>query len=215
MSDHPGLFNLTAPAVMIFPSLFEPKAIQIAGKPAGEPKYGANFMFGPEHPDLTGLKAAMVAVARAKWPGRDLKGLAFPLANGDKLADQRRERTGKDDREFQRGKVLLKARAKFQPRLSAIINGKLVDLEGPAMASHKSLFFFGAEVLIQVNFATYLGVGNNSDGVTAYLNMVLTTGKGERLGSSRQSAAEAFAGYVGHSTNYDPRGAGYDDEIPF
>lgn len=217
MAENPGLFTLTRPVVMIFPNLFEPRQVKVNGKPAGDPKYGASFMFSPDNTDLAELKKAVAAVARAKWPGRELKGLAFPLYSGDKMADNRLAKSGKDDGAFQRGKVIIKARSKYQPRLSAIVGGKLLDLDGPAVLAHKNLFFFGSEVLTQFNFVAYSGIGNNPDGVNAYLNMVLTTGKGTKLGSSGQTAAEAFAGYIGHSTDYDPTGGQppVEDDIPF
>ena len=47
--------------------------------------------------------------------------------------------------------------------------------------------------------------------VSAYLNMVLSLNKGQRLGATR-SAAEVFKGYAGQMTNIDPTD---DDDIPF
>lgn len=208
-----GIFNLTEPVVMTFPNLLVPKAFGQKGKESGEPKYSANFSFNPDSADLKQMKAVAARIARAKWPGIDLKTLVFPFSNGNKLADD--AKTNKKDREFYRGKVVVAARSKYEPRLSGVENGKMVDYEGEARKAASGKFYSGVEVLAQVNFVAYKGVGRNPDGVTAYLNMIFTTNKGVRIGTS-QSAAEVFKGYVGTISAEDPTAgaAGIDDEIP-
>lgn len=200
---------LTKPVVMVFPNLHEPRAIGAKGKEQGAPKYSANFVFPPDHPDLPKLVAKAKEVAGAKWPGRELATLKFPFSKGDKLADKAKAK-GKDG-EFQRGKTVLASRSKYEPRLSVIENGKLVELEGPARAAAKPKFYSGVEVLAQFNFVTYEGVGENPDGVTAYLNQVCSLNKGARIAGGA-SAAEVFKGYAGTVSNEDPTG---DDEIPY
>lgn len=214
--DQIGLFSLTIPVVMAHPNLFEAKAFGPKGKESGTPKFSANLLLDPESEDLKGMKAVAAKVARAKWPTRPFAELSFPFTSGDKLADKATAK--KKDGEFNRGKVVIAGRSKFEPRLAAIVNGKVVDFEGEARIANKSKFFFGAEVLAQLNFVAYDGVGNNPDGVTAYLNMVLATGKGTKIAGGA-SAAETFKGYVGSTTTEDPTGgAGTgapDDEIKF
>lgn len=218
MSDeNAGIFTMTAPTTMTFPNLEKARAVEVKGKPSGEPKFSANYEFDVEHADLKGLKAKAVEVARAKWPGRDLKELAFPFTDGSKLADKAKAK-GKD-REFSRGKAVLTARSKFQPKLSVVEPGKgLIDVDEATLAMHKSKFYSGTQALGQFNFVAYDGVGNNPDGVTAYLNMVVSLNKGEKLAGG-QSAAETFKGYVGIASAEDPtKGmamAELDDEIPF
>lgn len=211
-----GLYSFTEPVVMAHPALFEPRGFGKKGKETGEPKYSANFVFNPDSADLKAMKALAVKVARAKWPDRDLKTLQFPFANGDKLADKRKAKSGKDDGAYQRGKVVIAARSKYEPRLAGIENGKIVDYEGEARIKAKPKFYFGVQVFAQVNFVAYEGVGNNPDGVTAYLNMVFSTGKGEKIAGGA-SAAETFKGYVGHVSAEDPTAGAeqLDDEIPF
>lgn len=214
-----GIYNLTAPALMAHPSLFVAKKFGQKGKETGEPKYGASFVFEPEHPDLKPMKSLAASLAKAKWPGRDLKELAFTFKNGTALADKRKAKLGKDDGDFQRGRVVMPARSKYAPRLAMIANGKMVDLEPetPQFMAAKGKFFFGAEALAQFNFVAYDGVGNNPDGVTCYLNMVLITGKGARIAGGA-SAADVFKGYVGSASEEDPTAGslgGLDDEIPF
>lgn len=210
-----GRISLTVPTTMTFPNLLEAKAVQKNGKPTGEPKFSANFEFSGDHVDLPRLKAEAVAVAKAKWPGRDLKTLAFPFTSGDKLADKAKERS--KDREFSRGKAVLTARSKFQPRLSLIEGGRAVDLEDEAAIKlHGKKFYSGVQALAQFTFTAYDGVGNNPDGVNAYLDLVLSLNKGERLAGGGPSAAEVFKDYVGTVSNEDPTGgATLDDEIPF
>jgi hypothetical protein len=208
-----SLYNLTEPVQMTFPNLMTPKAFGAKGKESGEPKYSANFGFKLDSADLKAMKARCAQVAKAKWPGRDLKELVFPFTAGDKLADK--AKAERKDREFYRGLVILAARSKYEPRLSGIENGVAVDYEGDARKAAAGKFYPGVFVLAQFNFVAYPGVGRNPDGVTAYLNMVFTTGKGTRL-STGQTAAEVFKGYVGHASSEDPTVVAADegDEVP-
>ena len=209
-----GIYNLTSPVQSVFPNLIEPRAVGPKGKEQGKPKYSLNFVFDPDSEDLAKLKSLAAKLAKAKWPSRDLKELRFPFSNGDKLADKQKAK-GKDA-EFYRGKVVLVSRSQYEPRLSVIQNGGITDLEGDARVAAKGKFYHGVEVLAQVNLVAYDGVGEDGkDGVTAYLNMVLSTNKGDKL-SGGASAAEVFSGYAGVSTTEDPtEGSDLDDEIPF
>jgi len=214
MSKDDGIYNLTAPVQSCFPNLIEARAVGPKGKEQGKPKYSLNFIFDTDSEDLKNLKALAAKLAKAKWPGRDLKEIRFPFSNGDKLADKQKAK-GKEA-EFYRGKVVLVSRSQYEPRLSVIQNGGITDLEGDARLAAKQKFYHGVHVLAQVNLVAYDGVGEDGkDGVTAYLNMVLSTGKGEKL-SGGASAADVFKGYAGVSTTEDPTDNGSDDdEIPF
>ena len=224
-----GIYNLTQPVIMSFPQLLEPKAFTENGKAKGQPKFSANLNFDINSEDLKAIKTLAAKLARAKWPdkpffvtttdGVKIPEVIFPFASGDKLADIRKQK-GKDDGEYMRGKVVLSARSKFEPRLSYIENGKIIDLESEmAKQANKGKFYPGVEVLAQLNLSPYEGVGaTGKPGVTAYLNMVLSTGKGARI-SGGQTASEAFKGYVGAVSAENPMapGAGADmsDDIPF
>lgn len=229
--ENEGLYSFTAPVMMTFPNLQEAKAVQRNGKAVGEPKFSANFEFPADHADLAAIKALALKLCKAKWPGRNF-GLEaspvdanknpkqvtfmFPFASGDKLADAAKAKN--KDREFSRGRAVLTSRSKYEPRLSAIINGKLTDLEGDTRKANAGLFFSGGEVLAQINLVPYDGVQPNGvDGITAYLNMVLATGKGTKVAGGGKSAAETFKGYVGTTSQEDPTSgmADMDDEIPF
>lgn len=209
-----GRYALTKPVLMAFPNLFEAKAFTNNGKASGEPKFSANFIYEADSEDLKALKALAAKIARAKWPSVEFKDLAFPFVSGDKLADAAKAK--KKDGEYQRGKVVMSARSKYQPRLACFVNGKITDLDSPQLQQmHKGAFYPGVLVYAQFNLATH-EVGNNKPGVNAYLDMVLTTGKGDRIAGGK-TAAETFAGYVGNLSATDPTGGQkqLDDEIPF
>lgn len=217
-ANQDGRYALLRPVILAHPALFEPKQFKKNGKPTGEPKYSGTFVLPADSEDLKAMKTLAAKVARAKWPTRNFADLKFPFASGDKLADQRKAKSGKDDGEYQRGKVVVQSRSKFAPRLAVIENGKIVDLDDDALkAKYKGKFFFGAEVLAEFNFVAYEG-GANPDGVTAYMNLVLATGKGTRIAGG-SAASEVFKGYMGSASAEDPTGGGssveLDDEIPF
>lgn len=232
-----GLYTLTAPVTLAFPSLFDAKPFMRKGKPAGDPKFGASFVFDPESADLKAIKALAVKLAQAKWPGRDVisesrgkiievegqkvqqpPSFKFPFTSGDKLADKRAaalKAAGKNEdtkADFQRGKVIIKTASKYAPRMAVLLNGKPVDLTPETQNAYKGQFYFGVKALAQFNLVAYDKVGETGiDGVTIYLNMVLSLNKGERLAGG-QSAAEAFKDYAGTVTDENPT-AGMDDEI--
>lgn len=222
-----GIVDILNPVVMAFPAVTEPRRVKLKGKETGDPKYGASFVFPLDHPDLKTLKSKMVALAAAKWPGRDIGAevkagnFKLPISQGDSLIAKRKAKLtamGKEykaEADFMAGKVVLKTSSKYAPRLAIISGGKISpDLEGPAIAANKSKFFFGAEVLVQINLQAYDRINEEAkDGITAYLNIVMPTGKGTRL-SGGASAATVFAAYKGSTTDENPT-EGLDDEIPF
>lgn len=237
-----GLYTLTVPVVMAHPSLITARAFKRNGQEKGEPKFGASFIFDPESVDIKAMKAKAVAVAAAKWPGRQCAAeskvtfkdetvdgqvvkvkvnptFKFPFTSGDVIADKRVEKLKKEGKEddkkgdFQRGKVVVKTASKFAPRLAVIVNGKPTDLTEDTTKAHSSKFYFGVKVLAQFNFVPYDKVGEDgTDGVTVYLNSVLSLNTGEKLSSGGQSAAETFKGYVGQASEEDPTaGTGADN----
>lgn len=219
-----SIYNLTNPVVLAHPNLFEARAFKGKdGKPKGDAKFGGSFVFDPENADFVGIKSLCVALAKDKWPNVDIKTVKFPFSSGNKLIEKRKAKLqsqgkpydGKAD--FQADKVVLKSSSKFQPRLSGIENGRIVDYEtDAAKTAAKGKFYFGVEVLAQLNFVPYEGDEDNEGvakrGVTCYLNMVLTTNKGTRL-SGGASASEVFKGYAGNMSAENPLED--DDDIAF
>ncbi len=206
--------QLTEFVLTSFPNVMEPKAVKKNGKPTGDAKYSHNYEFLPDSADLKALKAEAVAAAKERWPGRDLKELTFPFHKGDKLADKAASQ-GKA-REWSRGREVLVARSKFEPQLSVVEGGKIVEYEGDRRPQAKKFFYNGVLCLAQFNFQAYEGVGNNPDGVTCYLNMVCSSNKGTKLSGGGGNAAETFKGCIGLSSAEDPTlGMDDDDEVPF
>jgi hypothetical protein len=68
-------------ARLAFPKLFEPEQIQ--GQ--GDPKFGSSLIIPPDHPQVAAIKAAMQAVAKAKW-GEKAAGIYNGLSKQDRLA---------------------------------------------------------------------------------------------------------------------------------
>ena len=224
-----GIVTFNTPVILAFPqALFEAKKFKNKGKESGEPKYGASFVFPPEHPDFKVLKDRAILLAKEKWPGRDIgadykaKQFLMPWKQGDtqvakrlaKLSAEGKPDDGKSD--FLKGQIIIKSASKFAPRY-AVITGKTIsdDLEGPGLAANKGKFYFGALVLVQFNLSAYDKVGENgTDGVTAYINLVASTGTGKRL-SGGTPAKEAFSGYAGSSSTEDPTGGELEDADGF
>ena len=226
-TEQNGIIDITTPVVLCFPNLTEAKKFKGKnGKESGEPKFGASFMFTPDHPDFKRIKDRALALAKAKWPSRDIVAeykagtFKMPWNDGTKLADKRIaekkkanpawQDDGKGD--FQRGNFIIKSASKFAPRLAYIEGGKISpDLEGAAVNLHKGKFYFGAKVLAQINLVPYDKAGETGvDGVTAYTNLVLTTNTGTRL-SGGASAAETFKDYAGKLSDQDPTAGGVED----
>lgn len=213
-----GLYTMTAPVVMVHPQLFEAKAIGPKGKESGTPKFSASFLLKSDSTDLAAMKALVSKLAKARWPGRNFQDpdspVKFPFANGDKLADKRKAKTGKDDGDFNRGHVVMSARSKFEPKLSVLDGKQIIDLSSPELiAAHKNKFYFGTEVLATFNFVPYDGVGANPDGVTCYMNLIMSLNRGRKIATSTVSAADAFRGYIGAMSAEDPTSGSSDDEL--
>ncbi len=215
-----GLYALTAPVTLLFPALVTPRKYKVRGKETGEAKYGASFLVASDHPDLKPMKDHAIALAKAKWPGRDLgadvKGGSFklPWTSGDVMIArdnaklQRENKPTSDRNAFMAGKVVFKASSKFPAVLSLLENGRMIEnLQGAALEAAAGKFYFGCEVLAEFNFQPYDRVKEeDQDGVTCYLQQVVSLNKGTRLGGQIRSASDTFKGYVGASTLEDPTG---------
>lgn len=228
-AKHTEIVNLTG-VRMFHPNLIVPRKFKNPqGIESGEPKYSAMFAIDPSRPEFASLKelAKKVALAAA-FEDEDgnvipLSGLAFPFSVGDKLADKAKKavEAGVPKAklcEYMRGLVIVKARTLIAPALSYITNGRIVDIDvmgGNDEVGRKKnagKFFFGAEVWAEITLSAHQ-VGNNKPGVNAYLNTVIATGKGERIGGAAP-ASERFKGYLGQLSGEDPT-AGASDDVPW
>lgn len=228
-NDFPGLWTATQPGIITYVNVVTPRAFKgKGGKDTGEPKFDLNFETPADSPDLIAAKQLAVSLAKAKWPGREIvpyiskpgyqnprDALMFPFRKGDELADEA-VAEGKE-REWSRGRGVIIARSKFRPSLSVVLNGRVSDInkeDEKAVAAASQYFYPGVEALVQFNFVAYDGVGNNPDGVTAYLQHVFSFNRGERVkaGGGTRSASDVFGGYIGITSDTDPT-AGQRDSV--
>lgn len=220
-------FNEPIPAANV--NLLEARAFKGKdGKPKGDPKYGVTLVFDPNSEDLKAAKSLAVQIAKEAFPSLALKDIHFPFKLGN-AENAKRIKKSLKALDWQADRVVLGVRSKDQPRMAGVIGGRIVDFDSAEQITANSrLFYNGVKVCAQVNFATYgeaEAVGDEDNdakpGVTAYLNLVMSTGTGTRI-SGATSASEAFRGYAGKMSATDPTDgvagdgvAAGDDEIPF
>lgn len=203
-------YTLAKPARSLYLNAVTARGAKLRNGKESDPKFDATVMIKFDEADYAGVRAAIVAAAGEKWPGRSIGPeiaagtFNVPFSDGDKHADAQKEK-GKD-REVARGHKLLKASSKFQPTLSIIAGGAVVDLDTPeAVALHKSKFYPGTLVGIEVELVPYDKVKDNeNDGVSARLFKVVTLNKGEKLGGSAGTGADTFKHYAGIVSDEDP-----------
>lgn len=213
-----GLFTFNHPVVTAFPNLFEAKKVKRAGKETGDAKFSLNLVVFPNHPEYDAFRKHVAKVARAQWADKPFSDLKLPMSDGNKMADKRKAKSGKDDGDFQRGAIVIVARSKYRPSLSALVNGKLVEFTEETLPAAKKYFYFGVEACVQVNCTAYDAIDEDAKpGVTAYLQSVMSTNKGKKLGGGGAPASEVFKGYVGKTVDEDPTGGldDLDDDIQF
>lgn len=208
-----GRIAMLRPVRALFCNVLNARKFKKNGKEVGEEKFDATFVLMAD--DLKDIKDKAIAVARAKWPGRDLKELKFPFKQAEKQAEKAKSRKpGADVSIYTPGTFIMAARSKYGPQLCYLDGKKVVEFSEANRALAKSKFYNGCWVVPQLNFVPY--TGDTDDGVTAYLDAMLWVKDGERIGGV--SAAEAFKGYVGTVSGEDPTGGMselVDDEIEF
>ena len=211
-------YELTAPAIMLFPNLLVAKKVKKNGREVGDAKFSLNLGIAADHPDFLPMRKLVAKLAMEKFPGRNLKlqppnpdALMFPFTDGTILADKAKAKVnagtqGARPSEFTRGLFIIPCRSKFQPAMACFINGQPTDLNSDELKKlHADKFFMGAECLVTINFLAYDRADDNGrDGVTARLNAVAVTGKGTRIGGTQRSAAGMLGGAQGRSTMEDP-----------
>jgi hypothetical protein len=216
MANNSENYELTAPAIALYPNLLEAKKVKKNGREVGDAKYSLNIALALDHPDLLPMKKLCAKLALEKWPGRNLRlqapdpdALMFPFTDGTILADKAKAKVdaradGAKLAEFNRGFIVIPCRSKFQPAMECFINGKATILDTPELRQlHKDKFFMGAECFVRLNFLAYDRADERgADGVTARLNMVSVTGKGTRIGGL--PAASMLGSAQGHATMEDP-----------
>lgn len=214
------IFQMTHPAVMAHPNLIVPKKFKGSnGKEKGEAKHSVVMVLSADHPDIKGMKAAIVQAAKQKWPSRDIAAAAkagelkLPFTAGNKMIEKRKakvEAQGKPyngDADFQKDCTVFKAASLFPVGLAVAVNGAWVDVTDDNRVVLQKAFYFGAMGMMNVTLRAYDGVDGGKDGVTAYLTLVVSLNKGKHLTNSR-SAADAFKGVAGSASMEDPTEGG-------
>lgn len=206
----------------LFCTLIEPQKIGKRGK--SDPQYSVTVGLEDGNPDLDGLKAVAIRVAKAAFPGRtiqnpnvpiDSRNIQLPFKAAKDRADQA-VKDGKDGSIYNDYLYTMDARsgAEYPPRLVVVgADGKMRELDGTQVKLEgKSKFYHGCYVGIAVSFKHYLsqaegGIGAYS-GVKAFISSVAWLKDGPRIGGS---ALETFRHYAGAVTAENP----LDDEVPF
>ncbi len=213
MSDErvDGRVALLKPVRALFCNVLNARKFKKNGKEVGDAKYDATLVLDAD--DVKALKDKMLAVAKAKWPSRDLKELKFPIKRAEQVAEKAKKKDPtKDTSIYTDGTFIMSARSKYEPQLSYLDGKKVVEFTEANRGLAKSKFYNGCYVVVSLNFVPY--EGDDDDGVTAYLDAVLWVKDGPKIGGV--SAAEAFKGYIGTVSGEDPTGGeGAIDEIPF
>lgn len=207
MANEPYTFTEAHRAM--FTNIVEAKPYMRNGKAVGDPVYGATFLVPPDHPDLAAIKAAAVKVAKERWPGRALKELKFPFMDGDTQATER-EKLGKSG-DATKGFVMFKTSTKYEPVLTVLENGRIVEYTGTNRGHAARKFYAGAYLVPSVTLHAYEGDSTKPDGVGAWLNAVLFYKDGERIGGA--AGAELFKGFAGAVSTTDPTSASDDEDI--
>lgn len=224
-------YLMTSPAPNAYCFVTEAKAFKRNGKETGDPKYQSTIVFDAEHPDFLAMKALTLKLAKMKWPGKNVqeevkaRNFKLPFTTGDstiakakkKASDAGKEYDGKVD--WLAGKFLVKSSSKFAPQLSVFKDKKIIELnDAILLAANKKAFYSGVLGLSELAFVPYDAVGDDGkDGVTTYLQSLLSLNKGEKHGGGGVSAVEKFSAYAGQLSEQDPTAGqeDLDDDIPF
>lgn len=166
---------ITPKAILSFPHLFEPRAVE----DGGEPKYSACLVF-PPGTDLSQLEKAAEVAGREKF-----KEKYDALKNAGKL--RMPFRTDTEERGCADGSVYFNASSKDQPQIVQPFAGK----DGkPAPLTDEKDIYPGCFVRASVNFFGYDTKGNKGVGVG--LNNLQKLADGERL-DFRRNASDEFS----------------------
>lgn len=230
-------YQMVKPAPVIWGHVITPRPERKVNGETVPPQYEATFLFEPDHPDLVAIKKLLVQLASGfdkfaekiaanKAAGRAaMSDISFPIESGDKVADAGKAKS--KDREFLRGKAMLKASAKVAKRDgSLLIPPRLVVLQNGGYARYseehertlaRKFFYSGVLAVGTFAFVPYPGMGG---GIKAYLNEILSINAGEKINTgiddeAKYGSADKFSEYVGKVSSEDPTVSVDDDEIPF
>lgn len=205
--------------------LFEAKAINIPGADPNKKSFQVQWLFEPDDPELKIIvdEATKILQMVAAERGTSLQGLRrgtdfhWPIMAGNDFIARTKDRAARRGKTYEdkweghcAGKVLLftKAYEAYPPNLFVPVGGKFIHLADPtARAAQRHMFYRGMKALGLVVLSGF-NTSEKSWGVTAFVNEVVSTGKGDRIGSTVSSATDYGAPDVeGNVTDFDPAAA--------
>lgn len=183
-----------------------------AAAEGADPKYSVTLIIPKsDKAQVEAVKKAMTAARDLKWGASSPKGLRSPLRDGDEKDDD-----GNFIRpEVFRDSFFINASSKRAVDVKILMKGQIVNCP----VEHMVPGYYGS---VQINMYGYDAAGNK--GVSAGLNGVLITKKGEPLGPRTEwdDASRSGAEDFGSSGGFDapakpaPKSGGFgDDEVPF
>ena len=207
---------LIASGTIAFHNAFEPKPFMRNGQAVGAAYYNVTMLYDASV--LEDAKTLAVSVAKEKWG--DIKGVRFPFLKGEveaKKAVARAKAKGKTNYEkagdFYGDSIVMKAKTQYEV--------PVYDMNGKEMLSQKDLYS-GAIATIPIKFVANeisetnpeTGEPDNKRYVSAYLQAIKKTGKGERLFG--RDLSDVFGGTKDSDEALGTTNpADLDDEIPF
>lgn len=198
------IFSTSHPVILAYPNLMQARQYKAPNGRLSEPRFDAMLLFTNQHPDLGAMGAAMQQAAA-------MLGIALPhdfhwCGQPGTLIAQKAAQKQRDASYFNDFYVVqAHTGEKIPPGLTAVINGQAKDLHGEERIVQAPKYFYGgAEVFAQLNFVPY-PAGNGPPGLTAYLQVITSLGRGERnpkleAGAKSGSAvhADAIRQHVGN-----------------
>jgi len=197
----PNVFKKGAPPSFNCQMLIDPSTVE------------AGFEIKPEGGswEPVDVRRVFMSVAEHKWPDTDIReavkhgGIAWPLKDGDALADKREEAKKKGDVYRGMKVVNIKSSPDYPPLLYVLDKGKILELDrGDEDDFKRAEGLFRAGSYARAN-ANVKGVETpQGKFIVLYANAVLYAKEGPRIGG--MSGEERFGGVEGGTSEIDPTG---------
>lgn len=207
-------YQMTKAAPIIWVFAVSPKPANV--KLGSLPGYEATFLLTPDHPDFAEINRICGELAMAEFG--TYVGKKFPIKDGTAEADAGRQAQPPRDREFLRGKIMLRAHSPEKKRDGTLANPPRLLVYNKATGKYdrfseaherpqvKGMFYSGVMAIGQIGFKAYPGQGG---GVTAYLNELVSFNVGDKIitgvdDNERLGDASKYVGHVGVTSHINP-----------
>lgn len=199
MAESKANLIVTPQLRVVFPNLFEPSAPKDGkGRDLGEPRYSV-LLLGTDQ-EIKEVADLVRKVAANDFPNHSLKDLALPIISGDQEAAKAEKKDKNGD--FFKGMKVIKASSKFKP---GVVDPNLNEI------INSSDLYSGCYGRAELNIVGYNGVGQNPDGIKAYINNFQKLDDGERLvGRTAKDVFSPAGGTASAGGDADD----LDDDIP-